>query len=102
TTIDLVGYPGCEAVAQLRNRRPCWARILPSGGGPGDVGVQAGVVLPSRCVPETDLGVGARYARSSHAVAVQGAYNSLRVTLRSYTIARRAGHGRTCQSSVSR
>jgi transposase len=34
TTADLVDCPGCGAVAQLHDRRPCWVRDLPTGGRP--------------------------------------------------------------------
>ena len=34
TTADLVGCPGCGAVAQLHDRRPCWVRDLPTAGRP--------------------------------------------------------------------
>jgi zinc-finger of transposase IS204/IS1001/IS1096/IS1165 len=34
TTADLVGCPGCGAVAQLHDRRPTWVRDLPAGGRP--------------------------------------------------------------------
>jgi transposase len=34
TTADLVGCPGCGAVAQLHDRRPCWIRDLPTAGRP--------------------------------------------------------------------
>src|SRR5918999_2319583 len=35
TTADLVGCPGCGAVAAAHARRPVRGRDLPSGGGPG-------------------------------------------------------------------
>jgi transposase len=34
TTADLVGCPGCGAVAQPKDRRPGWVRDLPIGGRP--------------------------------------------------------------------
>jgi transposase len=34
TTADLVGCPGCGAVSQAKDRRPCWVRDLPIGGRP--------------------------------------------------------------------
>jgi transposase len=34
TTADLVGCPGCGAVAEPKDRRPCWVRDLPIGGRP--------------------------------------------------------------------
>jgi transposase len=34
TTADLVDCPGCGAVAQLHDRRPCWVRDLPTAGRP--------------------------------------------------------------------
>jgi transposase len=32
TTADLVGCPGCGAVARAKDRRPTWVRDLPLGG----------------------------------------------------------------------
>ena len=34
TTADLVGCPGCGAVARAKDRRPTWVRDLPLGGRP--------------------------------------------------------------------
>ena len=34
TTADLVGCPGCGAVARAKDRRPTWVRDLPIGGRP--------------------------------------------------------------------
>ena len=34
TTADLVGCPGCGAVARAKDRRPAWVRDLPIGGRP--------------------------------------------------------------------
>jgi transposase len=34
TTADLVGCPACGAVAEAKDRRPCWVRDLPIGGRP--------------------------------------------------------------------
>jgi len=34
TTADLVGCPGCGAVARAKDRRPTWVRDLPLAGRP--------------------------------------------------------------------
>ena len=34
TAVDLVGCPGCGAVARAKDRRPTWVRDLPLGGRP--------------------------------------------------------------------